>query len=233
MLKPSFLRSQCQLLNNPTLSFPITKTICFPLCNSITIRLSNPPCFLSSIRRHQSITCIKKRKIQGGSQPSRKSMFKLASMAALSLQILPQPLNLLIAEFAERDGNEFLMEFLNVLGRGLRKKRQTSRKVSWLSCILLTSICGMGLVCWRISEFDLFLKVSCFCLAGLSMIQLWRKKAFKEWLLGFLLGIVLLSSRMGKEDVKFWVQRLRIPSSFAQIVIENRFRSNKRRRTAW
>lgn len=231
MMKPSNLRSQCQLLDPPIL-YPITKTNCCPHRNSIW--LPNPPRFLSLIRSHQSITCAKKSKRRGDFQPSRKLMLELASMAALSLQILPQPLNLLIGEFAQRDGKGILLEFLNVLGGrasdGWRRKRQISRNLSWFLLIL---ICGLGLVCRKISEFDLFLRVSCFCLAGLSMIQLWRKKAFKEWILGFLLGIVLLSSRIGKKDVKFWVERLRNRSPVAQIVIENRNRSKRFGGKAW
>lgn len=232
MMKHCNFRGQCQLLDHPILSSTITKTN-FPLRNSISVR--NPPCFISLIRRQQSITCAGKSKKRGGSEPSRQLMLELASMAALSLKILPQPLNLLIGEFAQRDGNGVLLELLNVLrGRGFdgwRRKRRTNRKLLWIVSVLLT--CGLGLLSWKFSKLDLFLRASCFCLVGLSMIQLWRKKAFTEWVLGFLLGIVLLSSRMGKDDVKFWVEKLRIRSPVAQIVIGNKNRSKRKWGKAW
>lgn len=206
------------------------KTNC-RLCNSISV--ASHPCFLTLIRVRQPITCARKTGGRGGSQPSRKLMLKLASMVALNLNILPQPLNSLIGEFAQRDGNGILFELQKVLRGGVltgwRRKKQSSGKLSWFVLVL---ICGMGLMRWKISELDMFLRVSCFFLIGLSMIQLWRRKAFKEWLLGFLFGIVLLRCKIGKEEMRYLVERLKI-RSVAQIVTKHRNRSKRKWGKAW
>ncbi|XP_054781776.1 uncharacterized protein LOC129288972 isoform X1 [Prosopis cineraria] len=223
----SIFNSHC---NHLIVSHTSTKTNCRR--NSISV--ANYPCFLSLIRIQQPVTCARKTGRQGSSQPSRKLMLELASMVALNLNILPQPLNSLIGEFAQSDGNGIFLELQKVLRggalNGWRRKKQSSRKLSGFVCVL---ICGMGLMCWKILGLDMFLKVSCFFFVGLSMIQLWQRKAFKEWILGFLFGIVLLSCYMGKEEMKFWVARLKIPSSAAQIVTKHRNRSRRKCGKAW
>jgi hypothetical protein len=61
---------------------------------------------------------------------------------------------------------------------------------------------------------------------GISSISLLlTNKAIKNWFLGFFFGVVLMMSfRLGKEDVEFWVQKLRTCSPVAQIVMGNRNR---------
>jgi len=59
----------------------------------------------------------------------------------------------------------------------------------WFALVLIC-IAG-GLWSWRIQEFELFLRVLSFCLAGISLIRLrLGKKAVRKWFLGFLFGIV-------------------------------------------
>ncbi|XP_028787317.1 uncharacterized protein LOC114743281 [Neltuma alba] len=209
----SVFKSDC---NHPIVSRTSSITN-YRLCDSISV--ANHPCFLSLIRVQQPVICARKTGRRGGSHSSKKLMLELASMVALNLNILPQPLNSLIGEFAQRDGKGILSELQRVLRGGVlngwRRKKQSSGKQSWFILLL---VCG-SLMCWKIMELDMFLMVSCFSLVGLSIIQLWRRKAFKEWILGSLFGIVLLSCKIGKGEMKFVVERLKIRSSAAQIAI--------------
>ncbi|XP_054781777.1 uncharacterized protein LOC129288972 isoform X2 [Prosopis cineraria] len=130
----SIFNSHC---NHLIVSHTSTKTNCRR--NSISV--ANYPCFLSLIRIQQPVTCARKTGRQGSSQPSRKLMLELASMVALNLNILPQPLNSLIGEFAQSDGNGIFLELQKVLRggalNGWRRKKQSSRKLSGFVCVLI------------------------------------------------------------------------------------------------
>ena len=73
----------------------------------------------------------------------------------------------------------------------------------------------------------MFVRALLFGLVGLSFIRMrWGKKAIKEWVLGFLVGVFLMvSCGLGKEDLKFWVERLRVCSPAKLIVSRKRNRN--------
>jgi len=90
---------------------------------------------------------------------------------------------------------------------------------------LFVLICVTGFWAFWVSELDLFLKSLFFCFCGVSSSSLLRNKAIKDWFLGFFFGAVLIMSfRLGKEDVKFWVDKFRTCSPVAQIALRNRNR---------
>nr|KYP74350.1 hypothetical protein KK1_007025 [Cajanus cajan] len=177
-----------------------------PFPNPTSLRLSPHP-----------ILCAKS---HPWSQPSNRKLLQLASSLAFNLKILPEPLNSLAGEIARRDSQP--------LRRLLAGRRASAKKPLWFAFAL---ICAAGLWWWRVQEFDLFLRALSFCLAGVSLLGLWLgKKAIKEWFLGFLFGSVLvLSSRLGKEDVRFWVQKLVASSPIKQIVMSKKYRNRNRR----
>lgn len=182
-------------------------------------------------RAHQPIVCARSTKNHWRGWSNRK-MLQLASTIALNLKIFPEPFNSLIAEIATADWNQIPPKslILNPLA-GRAKKTRRKSKLVWF-VFVLGCVVGAGFLSWKISELDLFLRSVLFCLAGISLFRLcWGKKAVKEWFLGFSFGIVLMmSSKLGREDLKFWVQRLRSCSPLAQITIVNRNRNRNRNR---
>ncbi|KAH1229678.1 hypothetical protein GmHk_10G029366 [Glycine max] len=189
-------------ISDHPLSFPIS------ILNPISLRLSQS-------HPTPTIPCAKRR---GWSQPSNRKILQLASTVAFNLKILPEPFNSLAGEIARGDSQT--LSFL--VGGGRRGKiapnrRVAKKKSAWFAFVLVC-VAG-GLWSWRIQEFDLFLRALSFCLAGISLLRLWLgKKAVREWVLGFFFGVVLiLSSRLGKEDLKFWVHKL-ASSPVTQIV---------------
>ncbi|OIW07125.1 hypothetical protein TanjilG_10098 [Lupinus angustifolius] len=192
--------------------------ISIPLSN---ISIPHFPSQSRSYRSHQPIVCARKNR---NNRPwsSNRNILQLASTIALNLKIFPEPFNSLITQIAESDLNQIHL----ILNPG--KKTKNKDKSVWFVFVLSCAVAGF--LSWRISEPDLFLKALLFCVAGFSLFRGLRlgKKAFKEWFLGFLFGIVLLMStgfRLGKEDVKFWVHRIRTCSPIAQFVTPKRNRN--------
>ena len=234
MLKPCNLASPSLLLDHSILSKNMTNSLRSSILAPRSVHFRSMFPVSRQTETKHSIVCARKSNRRGGiSQGSKKLMLDLVSMIAVNLKILPQPLNLLIGEFARRDGNAVCLEYLNGFGglafESWRRKRKRTRKWSWF---VFVSVCSLGLLYWKISELDLFLRLLSFCLVGISFVWLRRNKAFKEWILGLFLGIALASSRLGKEDLKFWVERLRNCYPAAQIVTGNRNRRRKGR-NAW
>ncbi|KAK7269310.1 hypothetical protein RIF29_22034 [Crotalaria pallida] len=208
--------------HHPPLPFP--KLFFLPHFLSLPHSLPSP-----TTHRCQTIVCAKKR---GWS--SNRKILQLASTIALNLKIFPEPFNSLFTEFALSDFNQ-LRRLILVLNPGKKNKKKINGWKNKSMWFVFASICsGAGFVSWRISEVDLFVRAVLFCVGGVSLFRFmcWGKKeGVKEWFLGFLFGAVLMmmmmmmsakSFRLGKEDVKFWVQRLRKCSSLSQIVISKR-----------
>jgi hypothetical protein len=214
-LKPYISTTQSlPSISNRTFPFPISKF-------NIDYHLHNPKPFLISQfhptpKPQQIIVCAKKQ------QWSNRNMIQLASKVAFNLKILPEPFNSFLGQIARTNSNEN-----RVLSRLIGGVRVKSNKNKFLFPVFVL-ICVAGLWSWRISELDLFLS-SLFCMIGISSISLLlTNKAIKNWFLGFFFGVVLMMSfRLGKEDVEFWVQKLRTCSPVAQIVMGNRNRNRK------
>ncbi|KHN20208.1 hypothetical protein glysoja_023771 [Glycine soja] len=195
-------------ISDHPLPFPISVIHIYSrFLNPISLRLSQS-------HPTPTILCAKRR--GGWSQPSNRKILQLASTVA--------------GEIARGDCQTLSLLVGGRRGKITANRRLTKKKSAWFAFVLVC-VAG-GLWSWRIREFDLFLRALSFCLAGISLLRLWLgKKAVREWLLGFFFGIVLiLSSRLGKEDVKFWVQKL-ASSPVTQIVTtkinRNRNRSSR------
>ncbi|CAK8572436.1 unnamed protein product [Lathyrus sativus] len=214
-LKPYISRTQSlPSISIRTFQFPISKT-------TFDSHLRNPKSF-PVLQSHptpkpQQIVCAKRR---GWSQSSNRKILQLASTLAFNLKILPEPLNSIVGEIARSNSNEH--RILNRLAGGLRgKSRKKSNGKKFLFPVFVL-LCVAGLWSFRVSELDLFLKSLFFCFVGISSISLFKTKGIKKWFLGFSFGVVLtMSFRLGKEDIKFWVQKLRTCSPVAQIATRN------------
>ncbi|KAF1861157.1 hypothetical protein Lal_00000576 [Lupinus albus] len=184
---------------------------------SISNSLHSPPSTLISIphflsrshsyRTHQPMICAKKNS-NNRSWSSNRNILQLASTIALNLKIFPEPFNSLITQIAQSDFNQIHL----ILNPG-RKTRNWNKSV-WFFFAFICAVSGF--LSWRVSEPELFLKALLFCVAGVSLFRWLRlgKKALKEWFLG-----------LGKEDVKFWVHRIRTCSPLAQFVTPKRNRN--------
>jgi len=204
----------------PSIPIPISKF-------NINSHLRNPKFFPIS-QSHQTPTNLQivcARRPQWPLSSNRK-LLQLASTLAFNLKILPEPFNSLVGELARSNSNEH--RIVNRLISGWSRKTNKSSKSRNGKKFLLplfVLICVTGFWAFGVSELDLFLKSLFFCFVGVSSISLLRNKAIKDWFLGFLFGAVLIMSfRLGKEDVKFWVEKFRTCSPVAQIALRNRNR---------
>lgn len=203
-------------ISNHTFQFPISKTTFESRHNpkSFPILHSHPT------PQHQQIVCAGRR---GWSQSSSRKILQLASTLAFNLKILPEPLNSIVGEIARSNSNEHRV--LNSLIGGWIGKSRKKRNVKKVLFPVFVLICVVGFWAFRVSELDMFLRALFFCMVGVSSIALFKNKAIKEWFLGFSFGVVLMMSfRLGKEDIQFWVQKLRTCSPVAQIATRNRNR---------
>ncbi|BAT95037.1 uncharacterized protein HKW66_Vig0235000 [Vigna angularis] len=217
IVKPYICRTQCSFsISDHPLPFLIP-SIRFNshILNPISLRFSQS-------RPSPTIACVKR---HDWSQPSNRTILQLASAVAFNLKILPEPFNSIAGEISRNDTNTLSRLIGGGRKRTTGKWRARKKESAWFA---LFFICIVGsLWSWKIGEIDLFLRVLSFCLAGISLIQLClRKKAVKEWFLGFIFGIVLIfSSKLRNEDMKFWIHKL---SSFPGSVIVIRKRSRNR-----
>jgi len=210
--------TQCSfsISNHPLPSSISSIQINSHILNPISLRLSQSyPCL--------TIACATRR---DWSQPSNRTILQLASTVAFNLKILPEPFNSIAGEIARSDSNT-LSRLIGGRRRRVAGKWRVRKKVSVWFALVLTCIVS-GLWSWKIGEFDLFMKIFSFCLAAVSLIRYFlRKKGVKEWFLGFLFGIVLiLSSKLSKEDMKFWIQKFSC-SPVSVIVTRKRSRVRK------
>ncbi|CAI8603404.1 unnamed protein product [Vicia faba] len=200
----------------------ISTTQSLPSISKTTIesRFLNPKSFpiLQShpTPKHKQFVCARRR---SWSQSSNRKILQLASTLAFNLKILPEPLNSIVGEISRSGSNEH--RIMNRLVGGWRAK---SRRKRFLLPVFVL-LCAAGFWSFRVSELDMFMRSLFFCIVGISSILLLKNKAIKEWFLGFSFGVVLMMSfRLGKEDMKFWVQKLRTCSPVAQIAMRNRNR---------
>ncbi|CAL5208568.1 unnamed protein product [Lathyrus oleraceus] len=217
-LNPYISRTQSlPSISNLTFQFPVSKT-------TIESRLRNPKSFpilqSNPTPKLQQIVCARRR---GWPQSSNRKILQLASTLVFNLKILPEPLNSIVGEIARSNSNEH--RILNRLVSGWRGKSRKKRNRKKFVFPIFVLICVAGLWSFRVSKLDLFLKSLFFSIVGISSILLFKNKVIKEWFLGFSFGIVLMMSfRLRKEDIKFWVQKLRTCSPVAQIALRNRNR---------
>ncbi|MED6207500.1 hypothetical protein PIB30_036369 [Stylosanthes scabra] len=162
------------------------------------------------------------------SQPSNLKILQLASIAAINLKILPEPFNSLAAEIARgRIALPNLPE-PSILARIVAPPKRTSnkkrkKKLALLALFVLVC-CAAGFWSFRVSDPNVFVRAFLLALAGVSVIRIsLGEKAIKEWVLGFVVGVVfMVSCGFGKEDLKFWVERIRVCSPAKLIVTRKR-----------
>jgi hypothetical protein len=214
-LKPYI--STTQSLPSIPIPIPISK---FNFNSHLFNPKSFPVSHSQSTPTHLQIVCA--RRPQWPLSSNRK-LLQLASTLASNLKILPEPFNSLVGEIARSNSNEH--RIVNRFIGGLSRKSNRNRSKKKFLLPLFVLICVAGFWAFRVSELDLFLKSLFFCFVGISSISLLRNKAIKDWFLGFFFVVVLMTSfRLGKEDVKFWVEKFRTCSPVAQIAIRKKNR---------
>ncbi|RYR39138.1 hypothetical protein Ahy_A09g044591 [Arachis hypogaea] len=151
------------------------------------------------------------------SQPSNLKILQLASIVAMNLKILPEPFNSLAAEIARGHITPPNLPEPSILTRIVAPPKQNGnkRRKKKLSLFALFALvcCAAGFWSFRVSDPNVFVRAFLFSIAGVSLIRMsLGKKAIKEWVLGFAVGVFFMAScGFGKEDFKFWVERLRDP----------------------
>ncbi|AES61337.1 hypothetical protein MtrunA17_Chr1g0191701 [Medicago truncatula] len=223
-LKPCISTTQSlHSIPNHTLPIPISKfNINFHLLKPKSVAISQSHQTLTNLQ----IVCA--RRPQWPLSSNRK-LLQLVSTLAFNLKILPEPFNSLVREIAQTNSNEHRIVNRLISGWSRKTNKSSKRRNEQMFLLpLFVLICVAGFWAFRVSELDLFLKSLFFCFVGVSSISLLRNKVIKDWFLGFFLGAVLMMSfRLGKEDVKFWVEKFRTCSPVAQIALKNRNRKWK------
>ncbi|XLR43998.1 hypothetical protein HN51_028072 [Arachis hypogaea] len=162
------------------------------------------------------------------SQPSNLKILQLASIVAMNLKILPEPFNSLAAEIARGHITPPNLPEPSILTRIVAPPKQNGnkRRKKKLSLFALFALvcCAAGFWSFRVSDPNVFVRAFLFSIAGVSLIRMsLGKKAIKEWVLGFAVGVFFMAScGFGKEDFKFWVERLRVCSPAKLIVTRKR-----------
>lgn len=157
--------------------------------------------FLGTSQIQKPITCAGNRRRQYRSSRSAKLVLESAYHIASRLKIIPEPLDFLMKMLGNGGGNGGGFWFPKGSGWGGSDgwgKRRSKRKVAFL-CVAV--ILGLGI--WMIlgKEFtsDVFLRVSCFVVLGLSVFG-WKTTRFRDWALGFSSCAALVGLAMKKED---------------------------------
>ncbi|KAL4356756.1 Phenazine biosynthesis-like domain-containing protein [Arachis hypogaea] len=160
------------------------------------------------------------------SQPSNLKILQLASIVAMNLKILPEPFNSLAAEIARGHITPPNLPEPSILTRIVAPPKQNGnkRRKKKLSLFALFALvcCAAGFWSFRVSDPNVFVRAFLFSIAGVSLIRMsLGKKAIKEWVLGFAVGVFFMAScGFGKEDFKFWVERLRVVVKSGEAVIK-------------
>ncbi|XP_062084715.1 uncharacterized protein LOC133790895 [Humulus lupulus] len=185
---------------------------------------------LSHSRRNQIQKFIYARKRRKtGSQRTTRFILNLMAVIASNLKILPQPLYLVLEEFAGGNGSggDGGAGFWRGFGwggfDGWRRKR---KKKLWMYGFLL--ICGLGFVFGREIESNVVWWGMGLGPLGVALIQFWEKNGgIQGWVLGFCLWSFLVGLTFRREELQKWVGKLSLPSSLLENV---RIGGTRRRR---
>ncbi|KAJ0253795.1 hypothetical protein HA466_0114160 [Hirschfeldia incana] len=130
------------------------------------------------------VLCARKRKKRAGHRRITRSLFKSLSLLSTNLQILPQPLDLVIADLGGVDGGgggggggRGFWSFWRGWGRfdGWRRKRNRV-PILILVCVILW-IYGYCKVSGNVLKSDEILKVLGTCLLGISLVKELKREA--------------------------------------------------------
>ncbi|KAB5529329.1 hypothetical protein DKX38_019410 [Salix brachista] len=210
--KPQPLLSKPSLLLNPfgeiTYTDPKSKKIAFKA------HIFHSPLLLSH-RNHvqKPIICARKNKRGSGYQKLIKILPKIVTFMASDLNILPEPLGLVIEEFYGGGGGGGNLGFWKGFGGGRfdgwgRKGKMNSGFLGFLV------VSGLGLILFLFGgklKIDVISGVLVLSLLGAVLIKGF-KRGIKDWVLGFCFFGVLLILGLKKGEMQKWVERCRVCS---------------------
>ncbi|KAK9292577.1 hypothetical protein L1049_020551 [Liquidambar formosana] len=195
----------------------ISKPPFFP--TSFDLSLPNHRSSLSLSRETQtqnSIICARKSKWRFGSPRSRKFVLESMSIIASNLNILPEPLNLVIREFGGGNGGG-LGFWKGSGGGGFEGWRRRKRNLGLFGFLIA---CGLGLLLGLEVESDVFWKLLGLALFGFSIKV--GNRGIKDWVLGFFCGVALVCLGVRREEVKKWIADFRVCIPVMRIVRRRR-----------
>ena len=167
------------------------------------------------------VICARRSKRRNGSQRSTRFILQLITTMASKLKILPQPLDLVIAEIGGGDGNGGGFWFWKVFGGGgfdgWRRRRKRNRNLLILGFLV---ICGLGFLLFGKElqlQSNVLSKVLGFGLIGAVLIQWCENRGAKDWIFGFCVGGVLMGLGLRMEEMQKWVERVRVCSPIMQV----------------
>ncbi|KAM6577734.1 hypothetical protein CsatB_029571 [Cannabis sativa] len=177
----------------------------------------------------QNFFCARKRRRKIGSQKTTRFMLNLLAVIASNLKILPEPLDLVLEEFAGGNGSGGGggLGFWRGFGwEGFDGRRKKRKRKLWLYGFLL--ICGLGFVFGREIESNAVWWGMGFGPLGVAMVHFCEKNGgIQGWVLGcFCLWSFLVGLTFRREELQKWVGKISLPSS----LLENVKTGGKRRR---
>ncbi|XP_059652505.1 uncharacterized protein LOC132299730 [Cornus florida] len=215
--KPQLLISEASVFFDSNSKIEISTDNCFSVTRSpLVFRPSNllfPNQFSSHLlslsnqsHTQNQIICARSSKRRFGSQRSRKFILELVGFVASNLNILPEPLGLVIREFG--GGNGGGLGFPKGFGgggfdgwRGKRKKN-----LGFLGFLMVFGL-GLWLLLGKEMDKDVFWGGSGLALFGV-LITAWKRGA-KDWILGFCFGAVLMGVGLKREELQKWAKGCR------------------------
>lgn len=197
--------------NNKLMHFPIN-----PVSSKFTSPFYKPSNFsLSYSNSNQTqiqkpIVCTKNKKRRSGSERSVKFMLQSAYTIASKLNIIPEPVHLVLREFW--GGNGGGLGFNNKdFGWGGFDGRRRNKKFELLGFVIV-----LGMLVWFVLgkevNVDLFLGFFVFCLIGVSAI--WGQIHVKDWFLGFCSCAMFVVLGMRRDRLKNWAKGFRVADIF-------------------
>lgn len=213
---PTALQFKCQsasLLTNSNgeLKISLTNTVHlkkrFSFFKPSNLSLSHS--ISSQAQIQNSIICarrIKKRRF--GSDKSVKFILQSVYFIASKLNILPEPLNLLIREFGGGNGggNGGGLGFTKDFGWGGFDGRRRNRKLGVLGFVIVSSL-SLWLLLGKELDVDVFIGFLVLGLIGFSAI-VWKRNV-KDWIIGFCSCAFLVVLGQRRENLKNWVKGFR------------------------
>ncbi|KAK8493174.1 hypothetical protein V6N12_018627 [Hibiscus sabdariffa] len=164
------------------------------------------------------VVCARKSR-RYDSRRSADSALELISILASNLNVLPQPLDLVLQHLVAADGG---LRFLNGFNwvRFYPWKRRRVRKSSGDKILGFVVILGSCIACLLLGKelrSDLLFGILGFIFFVFALIKEWRR-GFKVWIFGVCcVGILVGLRHRGNEGMK-WFKEIRVSSSMMEIV---------------
>ncbi|KAL0013478.1 hypothetical protein SO802_000547 [Lithocarpus litseifolius] len=229
MQQPIHFEPHSHLSRKPIRSYPVCK-MNTSLYNTTKFAANSSFIHSSLLLSHQTqmqnsifqtpVICARRSKRRNGSQRSTRFILQLITTMASKLKILPQPLDLVIAEIGGGDGNGGGFWFWKVFGGGgfdgWRRRRKRNRNLLILGFL---AICGLGFLFGKELQLqsNVLGGVLGFGLIGSVLIQWCENRGAKDWIFGFCVGGVLMGLGLRKEEMQKWVEKFRVCSPIMQV----------------